>query len=45
MNRRKERIIKVTLGYEMEERRGRGRPKETWVITMRLEAGEEVKDL
>ena len=34
-------IVKDIPGYELQGRRGRGRPRETWIRTMRREAGEE----
>ena len=34
-------IVNDTPAYEMQGRRGRGRPKETWLRTMKREAGEE----
>ena len=42
--RREGRMVKDTPGYEMQGRRSRGRPKETWIRTMRREAGEECWD-
>ena len=38
---RKEGLVGVAPGWEATGRRGRGRPKETWVRTMRRESGEE----
>ena len=34
-------ILMGTHGWQVQGRRGRGRQKETWVRTMRHEAGEE----
>ena len=34
-------IVRLAPGWEAQGRRGRGRPKETWVRTMIREAGEE----
>ena len=34
-------IVQRTPGWQAQGRRGRGRPKETWVRTMRREAGDE----
>ena len=34
-------IVRGTSGWQVQGRRGRGRPKETWMCTMRREAGEE----
>ena len=34
-------IVRGTPGWQVQGRRGRGRPKETWMRTMRREAGEE----
>ena len=34
-------IVQGTPGWQVQGRRGRGRPKETWMRTMRREAGEE----
>ena len=34
-------LVRGTPGWEIQGRRGLGRPKETWIRTMRREAGEE----
>ena len=34
-------IVRETPGWQVQGRRGRGRPKEMWMRTMRREAGEE----
>lgn len=34
-------IVKGTPGWQENGRRGRGRPRETWVRTMKREMGEE----
>ena len=33
-------IVQGTPGWQVQGRRGRGRAKETWMRTMRREAGE-----
>ena len=34
-------IVRGTPGWQVHGRRGRGRPKETWMRKMRREVGEE----
>ena len=38
---RRQGIVRETPGWVAHGRRGRGRPKETWVRTMRREAGDD----
>ena len=37
-------LVRGAPGWQMQGRRGLGRPKETWLRTMRREAGEECWD-